>query len=121
MTEFFRHKIIALHHPYEWPPRSPDLTPCDFFLWGYLKSKVYQTAPSDIQDLTQRIVSEADAIKQNPQLVKRAMRDILRRAIVCADNARQDDGAHTVDRNLPGVKFSSKVRNSCVTLCSICP
>ena len=21
-----------------WPPRSPDLTPCDFFLWGYVKN-----------------------------------------------------------------------------------
>nr|CAI5840635.1 unnamed protein product [Callosobruchus analis] len=20
--------------PIQWPPRSPDLTPCDFFLWG---------------------------------------------------------------------------------------
>ena len=36
MTEFFRHNIIALHHPNEWPRRSPDLTPYDFFLWGYL-------------------------------------------------------------------------------------
>ena len=24
-----------------WPPRSPDLTPCDFFLWGYIKDRVY--------------------------------------------------------------------------------
>ena len=24
----------------EWPPRSPDLSPLDFFLWGFLKSKV---------------------------------------------------------------------------------
>ncbi|CAG9854399.1 unnamed protein product [Phyllotreta striolata] len=24
-----------------WPPRSPDLTPCEFFLWGYVKSKIY--------------------------------------------------------------------------------
>ncbi|GBN05744.1 hypothetical protein AVEN_46340-1 [Araneus ventricosus] len=24
-----------------WPPRSPDLTLCDFFLWGYVKDKVY--------------------------------------------------------------------------------
>jgi hypothetical protein len=24
-----------------WPPGSPDLTPCDFFLWGYVKDKVY--------------------------------------------------------------------------------
>ena len=22
-----------------WPPRSPDLTPCDFFLWGYIKDR----------------------------------------------------------------------------------
>ncbi|PNF41322.1 hypothetical protein B7P43_G17534 [Cryptotermes secundus] len=21
----------------KWPPRSPQLTPCDFFLWGYVK------------------------------------------------------------------------------------
>ena len=21
-----------------WPPRSPDLTPCDFFLWGIVRS-----------------------------------------------------------------------------------
>ena len=24
-----------------WPPRSPDLTPCDFFLWGYVKVHVF--------------------------------------------------------------------------------
>ena len=32
MTEFFRHKIIALNQPVEWPPRSPVLTTCDFFI-----------------------------------------------------------------------------------------
>ena len=83
MTEFFQHKIIALHHPQEWPPRSPDLTPCDFFLWGYLKSKVYVTAPRDMADLIQRIDREADAIKQNPDLVKRAVKDMVRRAQNC--------------------------------------
>ena len=25
----------------EWPARSPDLTPCDYWLWSYLRSKVY--------------------------------------------------------------------------------
>jgi hypothetical protein len=24
-----------------WPPRFPDATPCDFFLWGYVKDQVY--------------------------------------------------------------------------------
>jgi hypothetical protein len=25
----------------KWPPRSPDLTPCKFFLWGYVKDGVF--------------------------------------------------------------------------------
>ena len=25
----------------KWPPRSPDLTPLDFYLWGYVKGKVH--------------------------------------------------------------------------------
>ncbi len=29
----------------KWPPRSPDLNPCDFFLWGYLKDRVYNPLP----------------------------------------------------------------------------
>ena len=73
--KYFRHKVIALHHPHGWPPRSPDLAPCDFFLWGYLKSKVYATAPLNLEDLKQRIISKWDAIKQTPQLVRRAIRD----------------------------------------------
>ena len=24
-----------------WPPTSPDLTPCDFFLWGFVKDTVF--------------------------------------------------------------------------------
>jgi hypothetical protein len=39
----------------KWPPRSPDLTPCDYFLWGFIKSKVYLTQPSDINELKNRI------------------------------------------------------------------
>ena len=27
------------------PARSPDLTPCEFFLWGYLKEEVYKQGP----------------------------------------------------------------------------
>jgi hypothetical protein len=28
--------------PIEWPPRSPDLSPLDFYLWEHLKAEVYQ-------------------------------------------------------------------------------
>ena len=40
---FGNDRVIGLGHNVEWPARSPDLTPCDFFMWGYLKDKVYST------------------------------------------------------------------------------
>ena len=39
----------------EYPARSPDLTPMDFFLWGYLKDKVYCTKPRIIDALKMEI------------------------------------------------------------------
>ena len=34
LQELFRNRVIAFGQPREWPPRSPDLTPCDFFCGG---------------------------------------------------------------------------------------
>jgi hypothetical protein len=43
---------------FAWPPRSPDLTPCDFFLWGYIKDNVYvPPLPTTLDELTERINS----------------------------------------------------------------
>jgi len=41
--------------PHEWPARSPDLTPCDFFLWGWAKEEVYWAKPRTIEQLEDRI------------------------------------------------------------------
>lgn len=41
LRELFGHRVPALHHNVEWPPHSPDLTPCNFFLWGYLKEQSF--------------------------------------------------------------------------------
>jgi hypothetical protein len=40
LREMFLEKLISLRGDVRWPVHSPDLAPCDFFLWGYLKSKV---------------------------------------------------------------------------------
>jgi hypothetical protein len=37
--------------PFTWSPRSPDLTPLDFFLWGYVKNILYQCKINDLQHL----------------------------------------------------------------------
>jgi hypothetical protein len=34
-----------------WPPRSPDLSFCDIYLWGNLKGKVYKNNPHSIEAL----------------------------------------------------------------------
>ena len=47
-----------------WPPRSPDLNPCDFYLWGHLKSVVYNPLPNTIEDLKVNIVREIKKISK---------------------------------------------------------
>jgi len=47
----FPNRWIGRDGPALWPPRSPDITPIDFFLWGYLKDKVFSTAVPDITNL----------------------------------------------------------------------
>lgn len=39
----------------KWPARSPDLTPCDFFLWGCVKQHVYRGVIDTIDELKIRI------------------------------------------------------------------
>jgi len=41
-----------------WLPRSPDLTPCDFFLWRFVKETVsVPPLPANLQDLRNRITA----------------------------------------------------------------
>lgn len=53
---------ISKNGDFPWPPRSPDLTPPDFYLWGYLKSKVYINKPRTLTQLKNNIRREIAAI-----------------------------------------------------------
>jgi len=45
------------------PPRSPDATPCDFFLWGYVKDRVYvPPLPASIPELKVQIRTATETI-----------------------------------------------------------
>lgn len=41
---------------FEWPARSPDLAPLDYFVWGYVKGKGYFTKLYDLEELMQPII-----------------------------------------------------------------
>ena len=73
LRNLFGNQTVALNHRREWPPRSPDLTPCDFFLWGYVKCKVYKTPPPNIYALRERITA-AFVELQNEGIIERAVR-----------------------------------------------
>jgi hypothetical protein len=45
-------------------PRSPDLTPYDFYLWGILKAKVYKTNPHTLEELRNNICYKISAISR---------------------------------------------------------
>ena len=47
------------------PPNSPDLNPCDYFLWGYLKDKVYAKQITSIEILEKEIINEIEKIPKN--------------------------------------------------------
>ena len=49
----------------EWPPRSPDLTPCDFSLWGIVKDRVYAQKPRDTDHLKSLIIQELTLLNDN--------------------------------------------------------
>jgi len=48
-----------------WPPRSPDITPLDFFLWGYVKHKMFSTPVPDITNLKARITDAFATITED--------------------------------------------------------
>ena len=49
-----------------WPPKSPDLTPMDFFLWDQIKALIYTSPVDSEEDLIVRIAEPATTIRQQP-------------------------------------------------------
>jgi hypothetical protein len=63
--------------------RSPDLTPPDYFLWGYLKGRVYQIKPRTIDALRANITEEIQAVTAD--VLARTVQNMARRVQSCMD------------------------------------
>ena len=81
----FANRAVALLHEMEWPPRSPDMTPCDFLLWGYSKSQVFETPPSDMQHQRNQIQPKFENLRQNPGVIRNAVRSMEKRTRTCIE------------------------------------
>ncbi|CAI6370202.1 unnamed protein product [Macrosiphum euphorbiae] len=81
LQTIFPGRVISRHGDVPWPPRSPNSTPSDFFLWGYLKLKVYVDKPRNIQELKESIRREIVEISDD--MVKKVMGNFRDRLEQC--------------------------------------
>jgi hypothetical protein len=65
------------------PPRSPDLTPPHYFLWGYLKGRFYQNKPQTIDAVKANITEEIQAVTAD--VLARTFQNMARRVQSCLD------------------------------------
>lgn len=79
---------IGRRGPIEWAARSPDLTPLDFFLWGYVKQKVYNKTHKNLDELRASITNVIKSISK--ETMNKVFLNIQKRLeLVIANN-----GAH---------------------------
>lgn len=91
LRDMFPGRLISLRGDIGWPARSPDLNPCDFFLWGYLKSKVYMHRPRSTEQLKDAICQEIAAIPH--EMIRRVLDNFHKRLRQCVDRS----GTHLTD------------------------
>ncbi|CAH0554705.1 unnamed protein product [Brassicogethes aeneus] len=70
IAEIFSGSVISRNGDINWPARSCDLTPLEFFLWGYVKSLVYANKPQTIEalrDNIRHVIGEVGTTRSLPE------------------------------------------------------
>lgn len=81
----FPYRWIGRGGPIAWPPRSPDLNPMDFYVWGFLKNLIYRPGLPEVQDvneLRQRVHEATEQLREGGAM-RQACQSLLRRARLC--------------------------------------
>ncbi|GBN65775.1 hypothetical protein AVEN_235892-1 [Araneus ventricosus] len=70
ISSVFGIRVIAYQYPnsylgaLHWPPYSPTLNPCDFFLWCHMKDLEYKKKPIDLISLNRSITDSFASTKR---------------------------------------------------------
>lgn len=81
LREFYGDRLISKN---VWPPRSPDLTPCDFFLFGHLKNTIFRNRMHNLDELKEAIETEIRNI--TPEQLQNVFENKKRRVNICLQN-----------------------------------
>ncbi|GFV90778.1 transposase [Trichonephila clavipes] len=88
LKDTFGDRLISRFGPVNWPPRSCDLTPLDYFLWGCVKSLVYADKPQTLDHLEDNIRRVIADIR--PQMLEKVIENWTSRL----DFIRASRGSH---------------------------
>ncbi|GFW17953.1 hypothetical protein TNCV_2231341 [Trichonephila clavipes] len=88
LKDTFGDRLISRFGPVNWPPRSCDLTPLDYFLWVYVKSLVYADKPQTLDPLEDNIRHVIADIR--PQMLEKIIENSTSRL----DSIRASRGSH---------------------------
>ncbi|GFW77563.1 transposable element Tc3 transposase [Trichonephila clavipes] len=88
LKDTFGDRLISRFGLVNWPPRSCDLTPLDYFLWGYVKSLVYADKPQTLVHLEDNIRHVIADIR--PQMLEKVIENWTSRL----DYIRASRGSH---------------------------
>lgn len=91
VKRMFRGHVISRFGDVHWPARSPDLSMCDFYLWGYLKSKVYVRKPRNLIELKEAIREEISLIEE--ETIVKVTENFEERLLMCIN----EDGQHLTE------------------------
>ena len=86
------------------PARSPDLSPLDYFLWGYVKENVFKRQSADIEILKEIVQEVVSSIDQD--VLRGFMANIEKRIILCTE---QQGGISNICYKLKKVTICSFV------------
>ncbi|EFN84939.1 hypothetical protein EAI_03860, partial [Harpegnathos saltator] len=107
---FGPNRLISRGSRFPWPRRSPDLSAADYFLWGYLKDRVYgdrvehrragdvdrddrrARRPRTIDELKAAIVREVDAL--NEPSARSLLRAVMENLVAQAKECSRERGGH---------------------------
>ena len=85
LNDIFPNTWIGRGSTINWPPRSPDLTPLEFCLWGLMKSEVCRKKVDTRDEQLVNILDVIACIKERQDALRRTTRHVSTRVAKCID------------------------------------
>ena len=88
LEQRFRGRVISRRGEHPWPPYSPDLSPLDYYFWGYANAEVFRRKPTTIEQL--KAIVEEVAANLSGEVLRAVMSNFRKRCEICL----QMEGGH---------------------------